>query len=69
VPIVDDCARSERLEQQIAVLSSRLEASEQRVEELEVAFDEIVAQRDAALADVVALVDQMNDLADLLEAS
>ena len=68
-PTVDEGARADRLERELDVLRDRLEASEQRVEELAAAFDEVVAQRDSALADVLALVHQMNELADSLEAS
>jgi hypothetical protein len=68
-PPPDHRARAERLEQEVEELRARLYASEQRVREIEAAFDEVVAERDAALADAAELVAQVEALADALEAA
>lgn len=68
-PQSDHRARADRLEQEVEELRTRLYASEQRMREVEAAFDEVVAERDAALADAAELVAQVEALADALEAA
>lgn len=68
-PPPDHPARADRLEREVEELRARLYASEQRVREVEAAFEEVIAERDAALADAAELITQVEALADALEAA